>query len=423
MNKPPIRLKKGIFFFLFLLLFSFVQWGYAQDCSISAGTPETICENIGTFNLSGTSSGSFSVNPTWSQIAGPAVTIADATDLTTSITGFLAGNTYTFRLSATCADTTPVFEDVDITVEPLVTSNAGVDQTLNQVTSVFLNATAPTSGTGTWGQTSGPTLVTFANVNDENTQVFGMVEGAYFFEWTVSNGTCPAVSDVVGVSIEAIDLELEMLTSNTTPDVGDVVTFTINVSNLGDVAASGVSIENIVPQGYDNIVAINNGGTFNFGTRAITWTGLNIPIGTNTAVLTFNATVQTPTSTPDEFTHVAEVTFVNEIDSDSTPNNDDGDQSEDDEVSLTASPQQADLSLTKTVSGSVFAPNVGESISFEISVTNSGPDEATNVVVVDQLLSGFNYESYTATAGDLRQYHWVLASREFTEWSYRNLDH
>ncbi|MEX0275813.1 MAG: DUF11 domain-containing protein, partial [Flavobacteriaceae bacterium] len=278
-------------------------------------------------------------------------------------------------------------------------SNAGVDQILSQVTSVFLNATPPSSGTGTWGQISGPTLVSFANANDENTQVFGMIPGAYFFEWIVSNGTCPAVSDVVGVSIQAVDLELEMLASNTSPDVGDVVTFTINVSNQGDVAASGVSIENLVPQGYDNIVAINNGGTFNFGTRAITWTGLNVPLGTNTAVLTFNATVQTPTATPDEFMHISEVIFANEIDSDSTPNNDDGDQSEDDEVSLTASPQQADLSLTKTVAGSEFTPNVGESISFVISVTNSGPNDATNVVVVDQLLSGFNFDSYTATIG------------------------
>ncbi|MDC6366114.1 MULTISPECIES: gliding motility-associated C-terminal domain-containing protein [Flavobacteriaceae] len=399
MNILPPYHKKGIATFLFLMLFCWVQWGYAQDCSIGTGTPETICDNLGTFNLAGTSSGSFLVNPSWSQIAGPTVTITDPTDLATSITGFVGGNTYTFRLSATCADTTPVFEDVDITVEPEVTSNAGMDQTLSQVTSVFLSATAPSSGIGTWGQTSGPTLVTFADANDENTQVFGMVEGAYFFEWTVSNGTCPAVSDAVGVSIEATDLELELLASTTTPDIGDVVTFTINVSNLGDVAASGVSIENLVPQGYDNIVAINNGGTFNFISQAITWTGLNVPVGTNTAVLNFTATVQTPTGTPNEFLHIAEVTFANEIDTDSSPNNDDGDQSEDDEVSLAVSPQQADLSLIKTVVGNEFTPNVGESISFEISITNSGPDDATNVVVVDQLLSGFDFDSYIATAG------------------------
>ncbi|MEC7265744.1 MAG: DUF11 domain-containing protein, partial [Bacteroidota bacterium] len=74
-------------------------------------------------------------------------------------------------------------------------------------------------------------------------------------------------------------------------------------------------------------------------------------------------------------------------------------QSEDDEASITAAPLQADLSLTKSVVGNNLNPYVGTLMSFEISVTNSGPDDATNVVVVDQLLSGFSFVSYNATAG------------------------
>ncbi|MEZ4810235.1 MAG: gliding motility-associated C-terminal domain-containing protein [Allomuricauda sp.] len=399
MNILPIRQKKGVLPLFFLLLFSLIRWGYAQDCSISAGAPETICENAGTYNLSGSASGLFLVTPSWTQIGGPAITVDDPTSPTTQISGFVGGNTYTFRWSATCLDTTPVSEDVDITVEPTVTSNAGADQILNQITPIFLNATTPTSGTGTWGQISGPTLASFANANDPNTQVTGLTTGTYFFEWTVSNGTCPYDSDVAGVSIQGVDVEMELLASDTSPNVGDVVTFTVNLSNFGDVGATGVSVENLVPIGYGSVVGISSGGTFNLGSRTITWTGLNVPLGTNTTVLTFDATVQTPTAALGEFTHIAEVTLANEYDVDSTPNNDDGDQSEDDEASVTAAPQQADLSLTKTVAGNELTPNVGEQISFVISVTNSGPDDATNVVVVDQLLSGFNFESYTSTAG------------------------
>lgn len=198
---------------------------------------------------------------------------------------------------------------------------------------------------------------------------------------------------------QVVDVEIELLASNSTPDVGDVVTFTVNISNAGPNPAIGVSIENLVPAGYGNIVAISNGGTFSFITDLITWTGLSVPVGTNTLSLTFNATVQNPTGAAGEFTHIAEVTLSDQFDSDSTPNNDDGDQSEDDETSITAAPEQADLSLTKIVVDNDINPNVGEEISFEITVSNAGPNDATNVVVQDILPTGFNYVLYSATAG------------------------
>lgn len=205
--------------------------------------------------------------------------------------------------------------------------------------------------------------------------------------------------DFFVVTPQVVDLELEILASNTTPGVGDVVNFTINLSNLGDVGASGVSIENLVPPGYGSITGISNGGTFNFGSGIITWTGLNVPLGTNSTVLTFNAIVQAPTGALGEFTHIAEVTASNQFDVDSTPNNDTGNQSEDDEDAVTAAPIQADLSLTKIVVDNDLTPNVGDEISFEITVSNFGPADATNVVVTDQLPTGFDYVLYSATAG------------------------
>ena len=277
--------------------------------------------------------------------------------------------------------------------------NAGTDQTFDQTTSVFLNADTPPVGTGSWTQLSGPTLVTFNDINDPNAQVFNTTLGTYIFEWTVSDVTCDTASDTAAITIEGIDLEMEMVVSDTEPDIGDVVTFTINLSNIGGVGATGVAIENLVPFGFTNITAINNSGTFSFLTDKVTWTGINVPVGTNTASLNFNATVQTPTGTLGEFTHIAEVIFANQLDVDSTPNNDDGDQSEDDEDNITVAPLQADLSLIKSVVGGDLSPFVGEQISFEISISNDGPHAATNVRVVDQLLSGFNFVSYSATTG------------------------
>ena len=49
-------------------------------------------------------------------------------------------------------------------------------------------------------------------------------------------------------------------------------------------------------------------------------------------------------------------------------------------------PQQADLALTKTVSNAT--PNVGDTITFTVTLTNNGPDAATDVQVNDLLPAG-----------------------------------
>ena len=46
-------------------------------------------------------------------------------------------------------------------------------------------------------------------------------------------------------------------------------------------------------------------------------------------------------------------------------------------ASATETPQQADLAVTKTVSNPT--PNVGDTITFTVTLTNTGPDAATGV--------------------------------------------
>ena len=92
--------------------------------------------------------------------------------------------------------------------------------------------------------------------------------------------------------------------------------------------------------------------------------------------VTFEATVEAP---PADFLNVAEVTGSDQFDVDSTPGNDDGDQSEDDEDNAAVAPQVADLELAKTVSDAT--PNVGDVVTFTLVVTNAGPGDATGVVV------------------------------------------
>ncbi|MBW8242918.1 DUF11 domain-containing protein [Muricauda oceani] len=279
------------------------------------------------------------------------------------------------------------------------TVDAGPDQTVSQVNAVFMDANVPAAGgSGIWTRLSGPPTVTIDEVNNPQTQLLDLVPGDYIFEWTVSGPSCDAASDLVGITVQGIDLEMDIVASNTQPDIGEVVTFTVNMSNFGDVDATNVVVEYFVPSGYTNITAIDNSGSVD-GSQKITWFGFDVPVGANTVALNFNATVLTPTGTTGEYTHTAEVIFAGQIDGDSPPNNDDGDQSEDDEDNIDAAPVQADLSLGKSVVGGNLSPYVGSQISFEISVSNNGPHDATNVQVEDQLQSGFTFDSYSATSG------------------------
>ncbi len=60
-------------------------------------------------------------------------------------------------------------------------------------------------------------------------------------------------------------------------------------------------------------------------------------------------------------------------------------------------PPQADLALTKTVNNP--APNVGNTISYTVTLTDNGPDAATNAQVTDLLPAGVTFVSATPSQG------------------------
>ncbi len=197
-----------------------------------------------------------------------------------------------------------------------------------------------------------------------------------------------------------IDLQLQKTVSNPAPMVGDVVTFTLVLSNTGLDTATGVSVQDVVPDGYTGIANISSGGTLAGST--ITWSGLTVAVGAQ-VTLSFDATVQ-PTG---NYRNVAQVTAANEFDIDSNPNNDDGDQSEDDEDFAEPDVQQViDLSLAKSVVLLVDADGSGDytpgdTVRFSIQVDNAGPNAATGVAVRDVVPDGFSGISNISNGGTL----------------------
>ncbi len=59
--------------------------------------------------------------------------------------------------------------------------------------------------------------------------------------------------------------------------------------------------------------------------------------------------------------------------------------------------QGVDLEIVKTVDNT--APNIGDTLTFTLSVTNNGPDSATNLSITDLLPAGFNYVAASISGG------------------------
>src|SRR5262249_13709884 len=66
-------------------------------------------------------------------------------------------------------------------------------------------------------------------------------------------------------------------------------------------------------------------------------------------------------------------------------------------ASATETPQQADLALAKAVSSA--RPNVGDTVTFTVTLTNNGPDPATNVTVSALLPAGRTFVPATPSQG------------------------
>jgi len=329
----------------------------------------------------------------WTQVSGPNTANIASPNLENSLMLGLIPGVYEFKWTVTTtASTSCISEDtvlVTIYAEPS-TSNAGPDQIVPQFSSINMNAVAPTIGTGSWTQISGPSTIGFTDPSSPTTSVTGTVSGIYTLQWSVTNGNCTVSSDNMILTILAIaDLELTKTVTPTTGSVGDVVTFNINVFNNnalgGSVTATNVSIRDYIPLGYAIVPgSVTYSGIYNVGDNTITWSGLTIPSG-NIIPLQFKATIL---STP-SYTNTAEVIHSDQFDPDSTPDN--KNPAEDDQSSATIVLDIADLSLHKSVSPATVSIN--DNVIFTISVTNSGPNNATGITVSEHLPSGYTYVS------------------------------
>ena len=168
------------------------------------------------------------------------------------------------------------------------------------------------------------------------------------------------------------DLAIVKVVSDSTPKVGDVITWTITVTNKGPERAVDVVVHDKLPDGLVYISDDSNGkyddvsGVWTIGTlqnnTSVTLNILSLVNITN-AIITNVALVDSDTHDPDETNNRANDTILIR--------------------------PFADLSIEKTVSP--HYPKMNDVVTWTITVTNNGPDMAVNAFVRDVLPSGLEF--------------------------------
>lgn len=193
------------------------------------------------------------------------------------------------------------------------------------------------------------------------------------------------------------DLSLTKTVDDATPIIGQDITYTITVLNSGPLSASGVQARDLLPSGM-TYVSDDSGGAYNSGSGVWAIPGNIAANGSASLQITANV------NATGDYDNLAEVIASNQPDPDSTPNNAGASPGEDDTDTVTITiDNSADLSLTKSVNDPT--PSVGNTITYTLVVTNSGPNAVTGVQVRDLLPSGVSYTSdngggaYNPTSG------------------------
>jgi uncharacterized repeat protein (TIGR01451 family) len=195
---------------------------------------------------------------------------------------------------------------------------------------------------------------------------------------TLHNHVITAASDPLCANA---DLSVAKTVNNAILDVGEAITYTVMVTNGGPDDATGVQVMDVLPEKVifrsatpqDVCMEENNTITCDLGHLPNNDSAMMTIVVTPTmaGMITNVASVTSDASDPDQSNNMAEK--VNRV-------------------------TGADLVVTKTVN--ITAPKAGDRITYTIMVANNGPDEATEVQVIDVLPKVVPFDGwYTATRG------------------------
>jgi uncharacterized repeat protein (TIGR01451 family) len=176
------------------------------------------------------------------------------------------------------------------------------------------------------------------------------------------------------------DLVLAKTVSNSTPNVGDTITFTVTLTNAGPLTATNVQVCDLLPPGLSFVSAAPSQGAYDPGSGL--WT-----VGTVTSITPQTLQLTATVVSPNKQKNKAKISHTDQPDANKSNNS----------ASATETPQQADLGVTKNVSNP--KPNVGDVVAFAVTLSNKGPDAATNTQVFDLLPPGLSFVAAAPSQG------------------------
>lgn len=179
------------------------------------------------------------------------------------------------------------------------------------------------------------------------------------------------------------DLAVQKAVDLPNPPVGSAVRFAVTLTNRGPSVATGVGLTDLLPAGLTYESSTPSQGTYSTATGI--WSVGTLAAGAS-AGLVLRATVS-PGTGGQTITNVAAVTASDQSDVDSTNNS----------ASASIVVQSADLAITKSVDRET--PNVGETIRYTVTVTNTGPNDAGSVSANDPIPSGLSFVAAAASQG------------------------
>ncbi|MGI9469983.1 MAG: DUF11 domain-containing protein, partial [Rubripirellula sp.] len=274
-----------------------------------------------------------------------------------------------------------------------------LDQVPNGLTFVSSNATIGSynQANGTWtvpsigeGVTETLEIVVRVTSLGEKINTAEVIFSSEFDPDSTPANNDPEEDDQDSVSLvpELVDLALTKIVDDPTPNVGETVRFTLEVTNQGPSTATGVIVSDLLPEGLVATEILPSQGVYDPVNGF--WDVGSVPAGTVPRL-----DIEVLVNDPNPQVNIAEIAFADQPDIDSTPGN--GVVDEDDYAEASLTPEVADLELVKTVSDST--PNQGEEIFFTVIVANRGPSDATNVLVRDLLPQGMTFVRSTESSG------------------------
>lgn len=193
-----------------------------------------------------------------------------------------------------------------------------------------------------------------------------------------ANNTASAV-----IQVRSLDIGVGKTVNDPQPDVNEVISYVVTVTNFGPDSATSVVVTDRIPAGITFSNASPSRGTYN-PTSGL-W---NVGAMTSGATASLTITARVNNASAGLIitnTATALVTTLGDT------------NAENDTASAIITVIGADLGVTKAPD--TQGPFAGENIIYTITVTNSGPNATDGVTLTEHLTNGLNYVSHTTSSG------------------------